>query len=238
MRKDENYTADKTAYLAIRDWREDERPRERLAKHGANALSDAELLAILISSGTRGFSALDAARELLKRHESLGKLSACDLSEFRAVPGLGNARAIGLAAAFEIGKRIAAEPSEDRKIIRSPEDVAGIYIPRLRGRRNEVFYVLLLNAANQIYREVQVSEGSLNASIVHPREVFRLAITDSAANVILMHNHPSGNPQPSNEDIEITRQLREAGSIIGIGIFDHIIIAGNQFTSLARIGKL
>jgi DNA repair protein RadC len=238
MSEKDYYKANNKGYLTIRDWREDERPRERLVNHGPAALSDSELLAILISSGTKGFSALDAARELLKRHDSLGKLSTCDLSEFRQVHGLGNARAIGLAAAFEIGKRIAAEPHRERRAIRSPEDIAGMYIPRLRGLRNEVFYVLLLNASNQIFREVQVSEGSLNSSIVHPREVFRLAITESAASVILMHNHPSGNPRPSQEDINVTRQVIEAGKVIDIKVFDHIIIAGTEYTSLARLGLI
>lgn len=238
--KEENieYKSGATTYKAIRDWREDERPRERLMKHGAHSLSDAELLAILISSGAKGFSALDAARSLLEKHGSLTRLSACDTSEFRQVRGLGSARSITLAAAFEIAKRVQAEPFADKKVIRSPEEIAGYYIPRLIGKRKEEFRILLMNSANQIFRETIVSEGSLNTSIVHPREVFRTAITESAMSIVLMHNHPSGNCQPSNEDIKVTKQLAEAGKIIGIKIMDHIIIAGDSFSSFVKLGLL
>lgn len=232
------YDLSKPSYKAIRDWREDERPRERLMMHGAHSLSDAELLAILISSGAQGFSALDAARMLLDKHENLTNLSACDPSEFKQVRGLGAARSVTLAAAFEIAKRVQAEPFTGKRVIRSPEDIAGYYIPRLLGSRKEEFRVLLMNSANQIFREVVVTEGTLNASIVHPREVFRLAITESAMAVVLMHNHPSGNCMPSNEDIMVTRQLVEAGKIIDIKVVDHIIIAGNSFTSLAQKGMM
>ncbi len=234
---DKEYKQEKPAYKAIREWREDEKPRERLLKHGANTLSDAELLAILIGSGSVGFSALDAARELLN-NRTMTDLASCDPSVFKKVKGLGDAKAVTLAAGFEIAKRVQAEPFSGKKTIKSPDDVAKMYIPMLRGAPREVFRCLLLNTANQIFREIIVSEGSLNASIVHPREVFKHAITESAASVILMHNHPSGNPEPSREDINITRQLAEAGKIIDIKVIDHIIIAGDNYTSLARMGLL
>jgi DNA repair protein RadC len=223
-------------YKAIRDWREDERPRERLLKNGASSLSDAEILAILISSGTKKFSALDIARSLLEKHSSLANLASCDPSEFRSVRGLGPARAVTLSAAFELSRRIESEPFDSRKVIHGPEDIAGYYIPRFRGARAETFHVLLLNTSNHIFRDVLVSQGSLNASIVHPREVFRTAITESAAGIILLHNHPSGNPEPSNEDINITRQLVSAGKLIDIKVLDHIIIAGEAYTSLVQRG--
>jgi DNA repair protein RadC len=219
-------------YRAIRELRADERPRERLLRYGAETLADAELLAILIGSGTRGFSALDVARELLRRFENLTELSRRDVSELRSVPGIGQVRAIVLAAAFELVRRIQAEPFTARKVIRSPEDVARMYIPRLRGARKESFRVLLLNSANQVQREVLVSEGTLDASLVHPREVFRLAITESARSIILLHNHPSGNAEPSPQDIAITRQLVSAGKLLDIPVLDHIIIAGEGYTSL------
>jgi DNA repair protein RadC len=219
-------------YRAIRELRADERPRERLLRYGAETLADAELLAILIGSGTRGFSALDVARELLRRFENLTELSRRDVSELRSVRGMGQVRAIVLAAAFELVRRIQAEPFTARKVIRSPEDVARMYIPRLRGARKESFRVLLLNSANQVQREVLVSEGTLDASLVHPREVFRLAITESARSIILLHNHPSGNAEPSPQDIAITRQLVSAGKLLDIPVLDHIIIAGEGYTSL------
>ncbi|GBD07601.1 hypothetical protein HRbin21_01431 [bacterium HR21] len=223
-------------YRAIREWREDERPRERLLRYGASVLSNAELLAILIGSGTQGFSALDVARELLDRFGSLTDLAARDVSELRAVRGMGMVRSIVLAAAFEVARRLQAEPFAARRVIRSPEDVARLYIPRLRGARTESFHVLLLNAANQIVREVLVSEGTLTASLVHPREVFRLAITESAAAIIVLHNHPSGNSEPSAEDIAVTRQLVQAGKLLDIPVLDHIIIAGDSYTSLRERG--
>jgi DNA repair protein RadC len=209
-----------------------------LLRYGAETLSDAEVLAILIGSGTRGFSALDVARELLQRFGNLTELSRRDVSELRAVRGMGTVRAVVLSAAFELVRRIQAEPFTARRVIRSPEDVARMYIPRLRSARTESFRVLLLNAANQVIREVVVSEGTLTASLAHPREVFRLAITESAAAVILLHNHPSGNTEPSPEDIALTRQLVQAGKLLDIPVLDHIIIAGEAYVSLRERGVL
>ncbi|MCS7170389.1 MAG: DNA repair protein RadC, partial [Candidatus Kapabacteria bacterium] len=188
--------------------------------------------------GTYGFSAVDVARELLQRFGSLTELASRDVSELRTVRGMGTVRAVVLSAAFELARRLQAEPFAARKVIRSPEDVARLYIPRLRGARTESFRVLLLNAANQIVREALVSEGTLTASLAHPREVFRLAITESAAAVILLHNHPSGNTEPSPEDIALTRQLVQAGKVIDIPVLDHLIIAGEAYTSLRERGIL
>lgn len=223
---------------AIPEWRKDERPRERLLKNGAHTLSDAELLAILIKTGTKGHSALDVAKVLLQRFGSLTALISCDVSILRGFHGMGDVKAITLAAAFELSRRIQSEPFDSRKSIRSPEDLAGLFIPRLRGIQQERFYVILLNTAHQIIREVLVSEGILNASLVHPREVFRMAIAESAASVILLHNHPSGNPEPSAEDLRITRQLVQAGAIMDISVHDHIIIAGETFTSFVARGLM
>lgn len=238
MSKNSDYNTGQITFKAIREWREDERPREKLMKHGASALSDAEILAIIIQSGTRSFSALDAAKALLERHGTITKLASCDYSEFKHVKGLGTAKSILLAAAIELSRRIMSDPFENELIIRSPEDVAQRYIPKLRGSRTEVFRTLLLNSSNQVFREVIVSEGILNSSLVHPREVFRLAITESAAAIILLHNHPSGNPEPSKEDLAITKKLVEAGKLIEIKVIDHIIIAGENFTSLSARGLM
>ena len=225
-------------YKSIRNWKADERPRERLIQHGANSLSDSELLAILISSGTRGFSALDASRELLNKYKSITNLVSCDLSELKKTKGVGPAKAVKLSAAFEIARRIKIEPFSQKKIFRTPEDVARYYIPRFHGERVETFFILLLNSANQIFREEIIAKGTLNSSIVHPREVFRYAITESAAGIILIHNHPSGNSDASKEDLLITKQLVEAGKIIDIRILDHIIIAGEEYLSFAQKGLI
>lgn len=225
-------------HKSIREWREDERPRERLIKHGASSLSDTELLAIIIRSGTKGNSAIDIAREMINSYSNLTGLVSCDFSEFKNFKGLGPTKAVTLAAAFEIGRRFLSEPYETKKRISQPEDVAYYYIPRFRGENTEIFRVLLLNSSNHIFREIVVSRGSLNASIVHPREVFKTAITESAASIILLHNHPSGNPEPSKEDIQVTRDLVQAGEIIGIKVYDHIIIAGDKYRSFLQMGLL
>lgn len=223
---------------SIKDWRSDERPRERLATNGAKSLTDAELLAIIIRSGSANNSALDIARNMLEKHGSLTHLATCDFSEFKHFKGLGSAKAVTLAAVFEISKRVEAEPFSERTIIRSPEDVANFFISRLKTERREVFIVVMLNSSNQIIRYVNISEGSLNASVVHPREVFRLAIAETAASIILIHNHPSGNPEPSKEDISITRQLVETGKVIDIKVMDHLIIAGENYTSFTKRGLI
>ncbi len=236
--RDEEVYKQEPEYRTIKDWREEERPRERLLKNGAASLTDSELLAILIRAGTKGVSALDVARELLNKFDDLNNLSTRDYSELKTVKGLGGAKTVTLLAAFELGKRIKSGAFKDKKSINRPEDLANIYIPVFEGAKTEIFKVIMLNSANKIIREINVSEGTLNTSVVHPREVFRFAITESAASVILLHNHPSGNPQPSNEDLQITKQLVEAGKIIGIRVVDHLIIAGDTYTSLKREGLM
>jgi len=238
MPESETYPLPKNEARTIKEWREDERPRERLLKHGSETLSDAELLAIIIGSGTRGFSAMDAARDLLSKYQSLSELTSCDLSQIKQVKGIGNVRAIVLEATFELARRIQSIPISEDRNFRSPEDVAAYFIPRLRGLKKEVFRVILLNSSNQMFRDVVVSEGILNASLVHPREVFRIAITEQSASIIVMHNHPSGNPEPSKEDISITKKLVEAGKLIDIKVADHIIIAGDKFSSFAKLGLI
>lgn len=220
-----------TNYKSIKEWRDDEKPRERLIKFGAENLSDAEILAILISSGTQGFSALDIARYLLDKYDSLNNLARLDYSHFKATKGIGTAKAIILSAAFELSRRVSPADFSEKKVMSSPQDVANYFIQKLKDENVETFRVLLLNSSNQIFREVIVSKGSINLSVVHPREVFKVAISESAVSIILLHNHPSGNPTPSKEDIKITKQLVEAGNIINIKVIDHIIIAGRNFYS-------
>jgi DNA repair protein RadC len=223
-------------FLAISEWREEDRPRERLMKYGSASMTDAELLAIIFGTGTIGKSAIDIARLLIMEFGNISNLAKCDYSEFKKIDGVGDAKAVTLAAAFEISRRIEIPPFFGKKIFRSAGDIAYYYIPRFRDNRVETFKILLLNSAKQIFREVTVSEGILNLSLVHPREVFRIAITENAAAIILLHNHPSGSKEPSKEDIHTTKQLVSASNIIGIKILDHIIIAGDSFTSMKSLG--
>jgi DNA repair protein RadC len=231
--------------MSVKEWSAAERPRERLMTLGAGALSDAELLAILMRTGTRQHDALAMCRTLLQHFvnetrsdDALHRLAQRDHRELQAIPGIGPAKAVTLAAAFELGRRATASSFDQRIRIGGPRDIASIFIPELRHAQKEQFHVVILNTANQVVRRVLVSEGNLNSSIVHPREVYRHAIVESAAAVIGIHNHPSGNPAPSKEDIAITRQLVEAGRIIGIPLHDHIIIAGEAFVSLAEKGYI
>jgi len=220
----------------IKDWPKDERPREKLLRRGAAALSDAEVLAIILRVGTGNHTALDLARRVVADYGSLRRIAAKGPQELMRIKGIGEAKAVGLIAAFEIGRRVQGLSEDQKAILHSPEDVAQLMIPRLRDASTEMFYVLVLDSKNGLIREVEITSGTLNASLVHPREVFKAAIDHRAASIIVVHNHPSGNREPSREDIEITKQLAEAGKIIDIPLHDHIIIAGNAYTSLAEQG--
>jgi DNA repair protein RadC len=229
------------SFSSIPEWPEQERPRERLLRHGPEALSDAELLAILIRTGAKGTTAVDLARRLLKEFDSIHKLSSASLSELQRQgrgTTLGIARGASIVAAFELGRRAASRRTERRLKIQTPQDIAQEFIPRLQGLKKEQFWVALLDSANHLLRDERVSDGILNSSLVHPREVFKPAIVEPAAAIILIHNHPSGNPEPSGEDLQVTRQLVETGKIIGIPVHDHIIIAGNSYASFAERGIL
>ena len=220
---------------AITTWPEEERPRERLLRCGPGSLTDAELLAILLRSGSGSSSALDVARGVLDGG-GLREMARKNAEELIRVQGVGVAKAVEILAAVEIGRRLQVQECGGRHSLCSPEDAARFLIPRMRDLRHETFVVLVLDTNNSVVGESELSRGTLNASIVHPREVFKFAIDRLAAAVIVAHNHPSGNPEPSHEDIEITHQLCEAGKIVGIPLHDHLIVAGNSFTSLAARG--
>jgi DNA repair protein RadC len=215
---------------AIKEWPEDERPRERLMKHGAEALSEAQLLAIVLATGeaSSGQSALDLAMHLVRTYEGLRGLDAASIAELCQIKGIGPAKATTIKAALELGKRLAGEPSQRQLKITSPQDLVNYFQPRLQHLRKEVFKAVLLNTKHQMLKDVTVSEGSLTASLVHPREAFLPAIKDSAAAVIFIHNHPSGDPTPSSEDKELTLRLAEVGQLIGISVLDHIIIGSGS----------
>jgi len=223
---------------SVKEWPSGERPREKLLGKGPSALTEVELLALVLRTGTGNSTALDLAREVLSSGRSLRVLGTRTPGELMRIRGIGPAKAVELIAAFEIGRRAQAEPDEEWPIIHSPEDVARYMVPLLRDRTNEVFFVLLLDSKNALRSKVEITSGTLKASLVHPREVYKVAIDQRAASIIVVHNHPSGNPDPSREDTEVTRQLAEAGRIVGIPLHDHLIVAGDRFTSLAEKGLL
>jgi DNA repair protein RadC len=222
----------------ITRWPAKERPRERLLQHGPQPLAEAELLGILLGKGTRKKTAVDLARELLGQYESLQKLFSRSPSELMKVKGIGSAKAATLSAAFELARRVQSQRENPRASFKRSADVANHYLPLMRDLRKEVFKILLLNRANRLIRDVTISEGTLEASIVHPRDVFREAILEPASGIILIHNHPSGNPSPSEEDLRITKQLVEAGRLLGIKVYDHIILAGESYRSFADEGLI
>jgi DNA repair protein RadC len=215
---------------AIKEWPEDERPRERLMKLGADALSEAQLLAIVLATGeaSSGQSALDLAMYLVRTFDGLRALDAASIAELCQIKGIGPAKATTIKAALELGKRLSGEPAQRHLKVTSPQDLVNYFQPRLQHLRKEVFKVVLLNTKHQMLKDVTVSEGSLSASLVHPREAFLPAIKESAAAVIFLHNHPSGDPTPSTEDKELTLRLAEVGQLVGISVLDHIIIGSGS----------
>ncbi len=211
----------------------EEQPREKLHQFGASKLSNAELLAIILRNGTRKLSAIDLANQILSYSEQgIRFISDCTVEELCEIKGIGPAKATQVIAAIELGKRVSGANSKQSVNINSPKEVSNIFMEDLRYLKKEVFKVLLLNTKNQIIQIEEVSVGILNSALVHPREVFRNAIRKSAASMILVHNHPSGNSKPSKEDISLSERLIEAGKIIGINVLDHIIIGDGEYTSL------
>lgn len=219
----------------IREMPSSERPRERLARHGPSSLKTAELLAILFRTGTKKSNAVELAEEMLRQFGSLTALSRANIGELKSFEGIGFAKAVEIQAAFELGRRLATDELK-RPIIKSAKDVAALMMPEMQSLDREYFKVLLLNTKNHVLQIRTVSIGSLNASVVHPRECFREAIAAQAASVILVHNHPSGDVEPSGEDISLTRRLMSAGDLLGIKVLDHVIIAGNRYVSLSEKG--
>lgn len=202
---------------------------------GAQSLSDAELVSILLRTGTKGKNVIQLAQELLIKFEDINVLSAQTLEAIKKINGIGKDKAATLIAAFEIGRRSDSKRKwKFNKRITSPRDLAEIFIPILRDELKEKFFVICLSTANKIIKHELISVGNLNSSVVHPREVFKAAIENNSASIILLHNHPSGNPDASNEDISLTKRLIEAGKIFEIQVLDHIIIAGNNYTSLVE----
>lgn len=225
--------------LTIRELPHTERPRERMRSLGAQALSTTELIATIFGTGGTGGSALQCAQAVLESAGgSLGRLAATPLAALTRVNGIGQARATAVHAALELGRRLALEAREAGVPLRGPHDVAAVYAPRLQELPVEEFHVAVLDAQHRLERDVLVTRGLLNSSLVHPREVFREAIAERAAAVILVHNHPSGDPTPSAEDRAVTQQLVAAGRLLDIPVHDHIIVGRGRYVSFAEAGLL
>lgn len=226
-------------FRSITAWPEDERPREKLERFGPDKLTDAELIAILLRTGIKNESAVDIARRILYEAGGVENLGRMSVASLKRVKGIGPAKAVTIGAAFQLGLRFArANNSEKWVQIRSPKDVAKFYGPELSIRTVEIFQVLILNTNNRVTKVIQISQGHLSAAAVHPREIFKAAIDHLASSIILMHNHPSGNPAPSNEDLRLTKKIVAGGELLGISVRDHVIIGGNDYTSFADEGYL
>ena len=210
-----------------------ERPRERLLKLGSEALSVQEILALILGRGIKGESVMVTSQRLMSRFGNLEGIASASIEELTQIKGIGPAKASQLKAAVELGKRLESGSDEkQRPTVKSPDDVAAVVRTQLKGKKKEHFLVLCLDTRNRLINCKPVSIGSLDTSIVHPREAFEEAISSSAASVIFVHNHPSGDPEPSKEDIVLTRRLVEVGEIMGINVLDHIIVCDKDYLSL------
>lgn len=224
----------------VRDLPVDERPRERLLALGPGFLSNAELLAILLHNGAKDRSVVQLAQDILSidKENGLSALANITSLELTRIKGVGRAKAAEILAAVELGKRMAEHTAQQRIVVNSPEDAADYAMPRFRYEQKECFSVILLNVKNHILSMPIISIGSLTASVVHPREVFKVAIQQTAAAMILVHNHPSGDPTPSQEDITTTARLVQAGKLLDIPVLDHIILGNNIYISLKEKGVI
>ena len=223
--------------FTIHDLPVPERPRERLQQFGVEALSAQEILAVIMGRGVSGESVMVTAQRLLSEFGSLRGIAAASVEQLTQIKGIGIAKACQIRAAFELANRLGTQTeSGEKPVVKTPEDVAALVQGRLSDKKKEYFLALLLDTRNQLIRVAEVSVGSLDSSIVHPREVFKEAISASAASVIFVHNHPSGDPQASDDDVNLTKRLAEAGGIIGIDVLDHIIIGDRKYLSLKREG--
>src|SRR5207253_4229655 len=224
--------------MAIERWPAEERPRERLYWNGADALADAELLALQLGSGRRGKTAVEVARGMLAASGSLAGVAGREAAELAKLPGVGPAKAARMASAFELTRRLRARAPGARVALSSPAEVYAAFGPLMEDLQREVFRIALLDTKNGLLRDKVISEGTLSASLVHPREVFKPVILESAASVILLHNHPSGDPTPSREDVRLTRQLVDCARLLDLRIHDHVIVGRGRYVSLAEQGLI
>lgn len=222
--------------MKIKELANNQKPRERLINKGSAHLSDVELLAILINTGRKGFSSLDIANELLKSVESLKQLKALSINDLNKVKGICLYKALILKAAFELGERMHSGSLEEKIQITSPQDVANFMMGKMEHLTQEKFIVLFLNSKNVIIKQKTIFIGTLNSSVIHPREIFSEAIKCASNAIVVLHNHPSGDTTPSKEDIRATNRLRECGEILGIDLLDHIIIGDHTYMSMVEDG--
>jgi DNA repair protein RadC len=226
-------------YYPISKWAEGDRPREKLLLKGKHSLSDAELLAILMGSGSKNESAVDLAKKILKSSNNnlieLSRLGVKDLVKFK---GVGEAKAISIIAALELGKRRRSEEALEKKKISSSTDVFEYFAGILGDAHYEAFYILLLNRANKVMREIQISEGGFSGTVADPKKIFKLALENNASAIILCHNHPSGNIKPSDADLKLTSKLKNAGEMLDLPVIDHIILGEENYYSFADEGTL
>lgn len=232
MAKIKKYTA------SINCWPKEDRPREKLLKKGEHNLSNSELLAILLRTGVKGQSAIDLARKVLDKFKTFRNMSSADLSHWKEFKGLGDAKIAQIKASIEIGRRFGEETKEDKAKLKSSQDAVDILMPRMRDLPKEVFKILLLNSQNKVIDIIEVIEGTVNRVSPILREIFQKALQNFATSIICVHNHPSGNPQPSADDKIFTRELAQAGSALQIAVLDHIIIGDNTYFSFADKGLL
>ena len=225
-------------HLAMKDMPADLRPRERLWRYGPEYLSEIELVALLLGSGTGQASALELAAQMLSRFDGLPGLAAATCRELAGVRGVGPARAALIQAAVQLGRRLANQPTRTRPVIKGPNDVVALMMEEMRGLDREHFRAVMLNTKNQVLGTDRIAVGTLSQSAIHARELFKNAIKMSAAGVVLVHNHPSGDPTPSKNDREITKRMVRAGDIIGITVLDHVVIGDNSFVSFKASGLL
>jgi DNA repair protein RadC len=218
--------------LRIREMPESERPRERLRDYGSSALSNAELIAILLGTGSRGENVLSLSTRLLSKHGGLNGLARLSFAELRAETGLGVAKASQVRSALELGLRLASSHPEERAIVRSPHDVAGLMMTEMSLLSQESLRVVLMNLKNQVQRIVEVYHGNVASALVRPAEVFRDAVRENCPQIIVVHNHPSGDPTPSNDDVMITAELVQAGACLDIELLDHIVLGQGSWVSM------
>lgn len=229
--------SEQTGYRTIREWAGDERPRERLLEHGPSVLSEAELIAIVLRSGVPGENVVDMARSILELHGGLTGLMRADPKSLQRTRGLGPAKAAQLAAAIELGRRAQLSEPAERQILTRPETIFAEMAPRLRGKPKEELYVLPLDTKGRLLGAIApVNGGSVNAVTVRPAETFREAIILNATSVVLVHNHPSGDPRPSPQDIAVTKGLIAAGALLDLEVLDHVVIGVTSFVSMRREG--
>ncbi len=222
--------------LRLKDQPASERPRERLAARGTEALSHAELIAILLRTGLRGTNVVEIGHQLMAKFVTLNALARASLDELCSIPGIGRDKAVTLMAAFALAQRMAAELHGETPLLDTPERVADFMREQMRQFNKEQFVVLLLNSRRRLVKQENISHGTLDTILVHARDVFRSAIAGNASAIVLVHNHPSGDPTPSDADIKITRDLIRAGQLLKIEVLDHIVIGNPNHTSLRSLG--